>query len=45
QMQGDSIGTKIAQLYVLDLLYTLLVKDDITGSMDKKQRTTRALGV
>lgn len=45
QMQGDSIGTKIAQLYVLDLLYTLLVKDDISASIDKKQRTTRALDV
>ncbi|MFB2709893.1 MurR/RpiR family transcriptional regulator [Aeromonas veronii] len=45
QMQGDSIGTKIAQLYVLDLLYTLLVKDDISASIDKKQRTTRALDI
>lgn len=45
QMQGDSIGTKITQLFVLDLLYTLLVREDVTGTMDKKLRTTRALNI
>ncbi|SKA55947.1 MurR/RpiR family transcriptional regulator [Enterovibrio nigricans] len=45
QMQGDSIGTKITQLFVLDLLYTLLVKEDVTGTMDKKLRTTRSLDI
>lgn len=45
QMQGDSIGTKISQLFVLDLLYILLVKGDISGALDKKQRTTRALDI
>lgn len=43
QMQGDSIGTKISQLFVIDLLYILLVKQDVSGAMDKKQCTTRAL--
>lgn len=43
QMQGDSIGTKIAQLFVIDLLYIQLVKHDLLGTLDKKQRTTRAL--
>ena len=45
QMQGDSIGTKISQLFVLDMLYILLVKNDISGTLNKKQRTTRALNI
>jgi DNA-binding MurR/RpiR family transcriptional regulator len=28
RLQGDSIGTKTAQLFVLDLIYTLLVQKD-----------------
>ncbi|MBY5943696.1 MurR/RpiR family transcriptional regulator [Photobacterium rosenbergii] len=43
QLQGDSIGTKITQLFVLDLVYTLLVKDDVDGAQSKKLRTTKAL--
>ncbi|MGF1765623.1 MurR/RpiR family transcriptional regulator [Aliivibrio kagoshimensis] len=42
-LQGDSIGTKISQLFVLDLLYTLIVKDDVAGSQDRKLKTTKAL--
>jgi len=40
---GDSIATKISQLFVLDLLYTLIVKEDVTGSQDRKLKTTKAL--
>ncbi|MBL4830849.1 MAG: MurR/RpiR family transcriptional regulator [Aliivibrio sp.] len=42
-LQGDSIGTKISQLFVLDLLYTLIVKDDVVGSQHRKLKTTKAL--
>lgn len=43
QLQGDSIGTKISQLFVLDLIYTSLVKHDITHAKDNKLKTTKAL--
>ncbi|WP_375321919.1 MurR/RpiR family transcriptional regulator [Aliivibrio logei] len=43
QLQGDSIGTKISQLFVLDLIYTLLVKRDISGAKANKLKTTEAL--
>lgn len=43
QLQGDSIGTKISQLFVLDLIYTLLVKRDINGAKANKLKTTEAL--
>ncbi|UKH24393.1 MurR/RpiR family transcriptional regulator [Actinobacillus pleuropneumoniae] len=38
-MQGDSIGTKMAQLFVLDLIYSLLVKADPEKSIQQKQKT------
>ncbi|UKH08967.1 MurR/RpiR family transcriptional regulator [Actinobacillus pleuropneumoniae] len=38
-MQGDSIGTKMAQLFVLDLIYSLLVKAEPEKSIQKKQKT------
>ena len=44
QLQGDSIGTKISQLFVLDLMYALLVQKDMSGTHDIKLKTTKALG-
>ncbi|WP_427834871.1 MurR/RpiR family transcriptional regulator [Actinobacillus pleuropneumoniae] len=38
-MQGDSIGTKMAQLFVLDLIYSLLVKAEPEKSIQQKQKT------
>ncbi|WP_019616361.1 MurR/RpiR family transcriptional regulator [Psychromonas ossibalaenae] len=43
QLQGDSIGTKIAQLFILDLIYTSLVKRDVSYAQSKKLKTTQAL--
>ena len=43
QLQGDSIGTKITQLFVLDMLYTLLVRDDPEYRRLQKYKTTQAL--
>ncbi|MCD9506259.1 MurR/RpiR family transcriptional regulator [Photobacterium phosphoreum] len=43
QLQGDSIGTKITQLFVLDMLYTLLVRDDPDHTRQQKYKTTQAL--
>ena len=43
QLQGDSIGTKVSQLFVIDLLYTLLVQRDMSGTMAKKLKTTEAI--
>lgn len=38
-MQGDSIRTKMAQLFVLDLIYSLLVKAEPEKSIQQKQKT------
>ncbi|WP_150539666.1 MurR/RpiR family transcriptional regulator [Actinobacillus vicugnae] len=38
-MQGDSIGTKMSQLFVLDLIYALLVKAEPEKSIQQKQKT------
>ncbi|RJX75124.1 MurR/RpiR family transcriptional regulator [Vibrio sinensis] len=43
QLQGDSIGTKIAQLFVVDLIYSVLVKTDMTDKMSKKSRTIKVV--
>ncbi|MEC6796404.1 MurR/RpiR family transcriptional regulator [Photobacterium sp. S4TG1] len=43
QLQGDSIGTKITQLFVLDMLYTLLVRDNPEHTRHQKYKTTQAL--
>lgn len=43
QMQGGSIGTKIAQLFVVDLLYTLLVRADPEKSIVQKQKTLNVI--
>lgn len=43
QLQGDSIGTKIAQLFVVDLLYSVLVKTDMPDKMDKKSKTIKVV--
>lgn len=42
-MQGDSIGTKIAQLFVLDLIYTLLVKAEPEKAIEQKQKTLNVI--
>ena len=39
QIQGDSLGTKMAQLFVLDLIYILLVQSDLESALQQKQRT------
>ncbi|MDY5105673.1 MAG: MurR/RpiR family transcriptional regulator [Actinobacillus minor] len=39
QIQGDSLGTKMAQLFVLDLIYILLVQSDLEFALQQKQRT------
>ncbi|MDP8051109.1 MurR/RpiR family transcriptional regulator [Pasteurella atlantica] len=39
QLQGDSLRTKIAQLFVLDLLYMLIVKEDEKNATKNKQKT------
>ncbi|MBQ0329674.1 MurR/RpiR family transcriptional regulator [Providencia rettgeri] len=43
KLQGDSIGTKTAQLFVLDLLYTLLVQAQPDMVKEQKLRTLNAL--
>ncbi|MCK8538936.1 MurR/RpiR family transcriptional regulator [Yersinia ruckeri] len=43
KLQGDSIGTKIAQLFVLDLIYALLVKADPAQAESTKRKTTQAV--
>lgn len=42
-MQGDSITTKMAQLFVLDLIYTLLVKAEPERAKQQKQKTLNAI--
>lgn len=42
-MQGDSIGTKISQLFVLDLIYTLLVKAEPENALKQKQKTLNVI--
>jgi DNA-binding MurR/RpiR family transcriptional regulator len=44
-LQGDSIGTKTAQLFVLDLLYTLLVQAAPEQARESKLRTMSALNI
>ncbi|MBS9783204.1 MAG: MurR/RpiR family transcriptional regulator [Pasteurella sp.] len=39
QFQGDSLRTKIAQLFVLDLIYVLLVKENEQKATVNKQKT------
>jgi DNA-binding MurR/RpiR family transcriptional regulator len=43
KLQGDSIGTKISQLFVLDLVYALLVNEDAESAKENKIKTTNAL--
>ena len=38
KLQGDSIGTKIAQLFVLDLIYALLVQASQESAVKIKQK-------
>ncbi|QLB13682.1 RpiR family transcriptional regulator [Bisgaardia hudsonensis] len=43
QLQGDSIGTKIAQLFVLDLIYTLIVQVEEEQAIATKQKTVNVI--
>lgn len=43
QMQGDSIGTKMAQLFVLDLIYALLVQAEQDKAIKMKQKTLNVI--
>ncbi|AWX13478.1 N-acetylmannosamine kinase [Mergibacter septicus] len=43
QMQGDSIGTKMAQLFVLDLVYALLVQAEEDKAIKIKQKTINVI--
>lgn len=43
QMQGGSIGTKIAQLFVLDMIYTLLVRAEPEKAIAQKQKTLNVI--
>lgn len=42
-LQGDSIGTKVAQIFILDLLYTELVRADIENAQNNKLKTTQSI--
>ena len=43
KLQGDSIGTKIAQLFVLDLIYALLVQGEQERAVETKQKTLNVI--
>ncbi|AEW77852.1 MurR/RpiR family transcriptional regulator [Aggregatibacter actinomycetemcomitans] len=43
KLQGDSIGTKIAQLFVLDLIYALLVQAKQDAATKTKQKTLNVI--
>lgn len=43
QMQGDSIGTKMTQLFILDLIYALLVRAEPSKAMQQKQKTLNVI--
>ena len=42
-LQGDSIGTQIAQSFVLDLIYTLLVQAEEEKAITAKQKTVHVI--
>lgn len=43
QLQGDSMGTKIAQLFVLDVVYSLIVQAQEEKAATMKQKTVNVL--
>lgn len=43
KFQTGSVSTKIAQIFVIDLIYTELVRNSINNAVDKKIKTTKAL--
>ena len=43
KLQGDSIRTKIAQLFVLDLIYALLVQSEEEQAAKIKQKTLNVI--
>ena len=43
KLQGDSIGTKIAQLFVLDLIYALLVQGEEELAVQTKQKNLNVI--
>ncbi|MBD1575762.1 MurR/RpiR family transcriptional regulator [Vibrio sp. S11_S32] len=42
-LQGDSIGTKFAQMFVLDLLYTELIRFNPEQTKENKRKTTESI--
>lgn len=43
QLQGDSIGTKITQLFILDLIYALIVQAEEHKAVKFKQKTVEVI--
>ncbi|WP_386695745.1 MurR/RpiR family transcriptional regulator [Lonepinella sp. MS14435] len=43
QLQGDSVGTQITQLFVLDLIYALLVQAEKEKAKQSKQKTVAVI--
>ena len=43
KLQGDSIGTKTAQLFVLDLIYALLVQAEQDKAIKTKEKTLNVI--
>ncbi|MDH2927849.1 MurR/RpiR family transcriptional regulator [Lonepinella koalarum] len=43
QLQGDSVGTQITQLFVLDLIYALLVQAEQEKAKQSKQKTVAVI--
>jgi len=43
QLQGDSVGTQITQLFVLDLIYALLVQAEEEKATRSKQKTVEVI--
>ena len=43
KLQGDSIGTKTAQLFVLDLIYALLVQAEREKAIKTKEKTLNVI--
>ena len=42
-LQGDSLGTLVAQLHLCEIIYIMLVQDNVQKALKTKQLTVRAL--
>jgi len=45
KFQTGSLSTKIAQIFIIDLIYTELVRSNINNAANKKIKTTKALDI